>query len=322
MIEIPPNAPKVSVVLTTYRRAHILGETIESILRQTYQDFELLIQDDCSPDDTETVGRFYEKRDPRVRYRRTRKNVGMPENLNEGIQASRGEYVANLHDGDIFDPTLLEKWSAALDAYPNAAFVFNAYRGLDNNGEVVQLCREPLGPCVSGHALLEQIYFRRWMFNSPVWGTVMGRRAAYLKAGLFDPRFGFVADVDMWMRLAEDYDVAYIPEPLIGLPTNEALPKSWTGVAAAASMRMQIEQMFLEARRRFYRGRRARLLLELMKHRLFIAMARSYWFACGVKARIPGARALSLHRWWQKRGVAKAGASVEEASSLTKRAGT
>ncbi len=283
--EIPVQAPKVSVVLTTYRRAHILGETIESILGQTFQDFELLIQDDCSPDETETVGHFWEKSDPRVHYRRTQKNVGMPGNLNEGILASTGEYVANLHDGDIYEPTLLEKWSAALDAHPRAAFVFNAYRDVDSKGETVRIYREPLAPCVPGHVLLEQIYFRRWMFDSPVWGTVMGRRTAYLKTGLFEPRFGFVADVDMWMRLAEEYDVAYIAEPLIGLASEEAVPKSWKGVAGSGGMRRQIEQMFFEARIRHYQGRRMRLQMEMTRHWSFVAAARTRRLASSVKAK-------------------------------------
>jgi glycosyltransferase involved in cell wall biosynthesis len=290
-------APKISVVLTTYKRARLLPATINSILAQTFRDFELIITDDCSPDDTEAVGREYEKLDPRVRYRREPKNIGMPGNLNAGILASSGEYVANLHDGDLYEPTLIEKWCAALDAHPNAAFVFNAYRGVDAGGRTTQVWSEPFAPCERGSTLLEQVYFRRWRFDSPVWGTVMARRSAYLEAGLFDPRFGLVADVDMWMKLAEGHDVAYIAEPLIQLPTHEAVPKSWEGTSAAKKMRRQAEQMFLEARARHYR--RARLVLELARHWSFVLAARCYFTACKAKARVlrvlkgrGGARAL------------------------------
>jgi glycosyltransferase involved in cell wall biosynthesis len=279
-----PRTPKVSVVLTTYKRAHLLPATIESILAQTFGDFELVISDDCSPDETEKVSREYERADPRVRYRRGEKNVGMPGNLNAGIQASSGEYVANLHDGDVYEPTLIERWSAALDACPRAAFVFNAYRGLDSNGNTAQVYREPLAPCVPGSVLLEQIFFRRWMFDSPVWGTVMGRRSAYLEAGLFDPRFGFISDVDMWMRLAESYDVAYIAEPLIGLPSREAVPRIWGGGEEKTSR--QIKRIFREARIRHYRGRWMRLLLELARHQSFVFAARAYHDACMAKAAI------------------------------------
>ncbi|HME71468.1 MAG TPA: glycosyltransferase family 2 protein, partial [Myxococcota bacterium] len=167
---------KISVVLTTYKRAHLLARTIDSILVQTNPDFELIVSDNCSPDNTEEIGRKYEALDSRVRYRRNNQNLLMPGNLNAGIREAQGEYVANLHDGDVYDARLLEKWAGALDTYPSAAFVFNAYRSLDELENETKIDREPLPPCFPGTLLLEKIYFRRWRFNSPVWGTVMARR--------------------------------------------------------------------------------------------------------------------------------------------------
>jgi glycosyltransferase involved in cell wall biosynthesis len=266
--------------LTTYNRARVLDQTVQSILSQTHGDFELVISDDASQDETERMCRDYERRDHRVRYRRGLKNVGMPGNLNAGIEASCAEYIANLHDGDLYEPTLLEKWTAALEAFPRAAFVFNACREIDVNGRTVCVYTEPLGPCVAGSVLLEQIFFRRWRFNSPVWGTVMGRRSAYFAVGLFDPRFGFVADVDMWLRLAERFDVAYVPEPLIALPGREAVPRIWKGAERLAQR--QAERMFWEARMRHYHGRPARRLAEAIRHSSFVAASRTWDFACAV----------------------------------------
>src|SRR5215472_6933670 len=80
---------KVSVVLTTYNRAHVLSQTIDSILRQTLHDFELIITDNCSTDGTEEIGRKYEYLDSRVRYRRNDQNLYMPGNLNAGIREAR-----------------------------------------------------------------------------------------------------------------------------------------------------------------------------------------------------------------------------------------
>lgn len=273
--------PRVSVILTTYNRAHLLGATIESILSQTLEDFELIVCDDVSQDETEQVGREYEKRDRRVRYRRSARNLGMPGNLNAGIEASAAEYIANLHDGDLYERTLLEKWSAALDTYPRAAFVFNAYRVTGADGNTVRVFREPLGPCTAGSELLERIFFRRWRFDSPVWGTVMGRRSAYRAAGLFAPRFGFVADVDMWLRLAEKFDVAYIPEPLIVLPSREVLPSNW-GSDYRLVIRRHIERMFWEARMRHCEGSPARRATEAIRHFSFVTATRTWEFACAV----------------------------------------
>lgn len=133
----------VSVVLTTYNRAHLIGKTIESILNQTYRDFELIVCDDCSSDATEQACAEYTRRDARVRYIRNDKNMGMPENLNAGIRAARGAYIANIHDGDTYCPTLLERWKQALDEAPGAAFVFNQYRIVDAAGAEVKVHRQP-----------------------------------------------------------------------------------------------------------------------------------------------------------------------------------
>ena len=278
--------PKVSVVLTTYNRARVLGATLDCILSQTLQDFELIISDDASTDGTEQVCHKYEKQDPRVRYLRGAQNVGMPGNLNNGIKACTAEYVANLHDGDLYEATLLEKWAAALDSSPRAAFVFNAYRDVNSEGRTIGIERLPLGPCVPGSLLLERIFFRRWRLNSPVWGTVMARRSAYLSAGLFDPRFGFIADVDMWLKLAESFDVAYVPEPLITRPSRETVPRIWNGAERLAVR--QIEQMFWESRMRHYRSSPIRRLAEATRHGFFVATSRAYTLACIVNRRTIG----------------------------------
>jgi glycosyltransferase involved in cell wall biosynthesis len=273
--------PKVSVVLTTYNRASVLPQTVESILSQTYSEFELLICDDASQDDTECICRDYQRRDRRVRYRAGQQNVGMPGNLNAGIAASSGAYIANLHDGDLYEPTLLARWTAALDAFPQAGFVFNAYRPIDVHGQTVCIHKEALPPCVRGSVLLEELFFRRWRFDCPVYGTVMGRRSAYLSVGLFDQRFGFLSDVDMWLRLAERFDVAYIPEALITLPSREAVPRIWDGAEALAQR--QKERMFWEARMRHYHERPLRQSAEAIRHWSFIAAARAWEIACWAK---------------------------------------
>jgi len=264
---------KVSVILTTYNRARVLSQTIDMILRQTLREFELIISDNCSPDDTEAIGRKYEKLDSRVRYRRNDRNLYMPGNLNTGIREARGEYVANLHDDDIYQPSLLEKWAGALDTHPSAAFVFNAYRALNPRGEEVAVYREPLPPCFPGSLLIEE-YFRRWQFGSPVWGTVMARRTAYETVGLFDSRFGFFSDVDMWLRLASRFDVAYVDEPLISIPSRESLPRSFQ--AERIKTQRILERMWLEARVRQYSDRPARLALEGLRHLSHVAAARAW----------------------------------------------
>jgi hypothetical protein len=195
----------------------------------------------------------------------------MPGNLNAALREARGDLVANLHDGDLYDRRLLERWRNALVACQDAAFVFNAYRHLAADGAVSGTTRERLPSCFPGRVLLEDVYFRRRRFDSPVWGTVMARRSKYQAVGLFAERFGFQSDVDMWMRLAEDSCVAYVDEPLITLPSRDAAPRlvSLTSTEEARKVR----RMFWEARMRHYRRHPVRRALEASRHAAFTVNA-------------------------------------------------
>jgi glycosyltransferase involved in cell wall biosynthesis len=258
----------------------VIADTLRDILGQTFGDFELLIRDDHSSDDTETVVRELVSDDARVTYVTNERNLGMPANLNVGIEDCSGEYIANLHDGDRFSPHLLETWVRYLDECPNAGFVFNAYNQLDARGRVERVYRQPLAACSPGSALLKR-YFSRWHFDSPVFAMVMARRTAYLETGRLDPRFGMYADVDMWLRLAENYAVAYVPEPLIDLSSREAVPSHWIG--GRRKGKRITRRIFWEARMRHYRDRPIRRSLEAARHHAFVAADDSYDFALSVR---------------------------------------
>jgi glycosyltransferase involved in cell wall biosynthesis len=203
----------VSICLTTWNRAAVLPRTLDSILSQTFPDFELIVSDDCSQDTTEEVCRAYEVKDSRVRYSRNQTNLGMPGNLNTAIERAHGTYIANLHDGDIYHPELIAEWKGALDRYPSAAFVFNDYRAVLSDGSE-HIYRAPFSALFSGTELAVH-YFET--VTSAVWGTTMVRASAYQELGLLDPKFGFISDVDLWLRLALHHDVAYVARPLISL---------------------------------------------------------------------------------------------------------
>ncbi len=143
----------------------------------------------------------------------------MPGNLNRGIAEASADLVAILHDGDHYDPRLLEHWVAALDDCPESAFVFNAYAYESPHGDE-RLEVLPLPACSPGRVLLERHFFRRWRLDSPVFGTVMVRRDVLNRFGLFDDRFGAWSDVDMWMRLAANRHVAYVKRRSYGSPAN------------------------------------------------------------------------------------------------------
>ncbi len=209
---------EVSICITTYNRATSLSLTIDSILNQSFRDFELIISDDCSTDHTAQLCRAYERKDSRVKYYCNEKNLKMPGNLNAAIQRTKGELVANLHDGDVYGPDLIQKWKAALDKYPEALFVFNQYESVDEHDKFLRYYRHDLAELNDGYKLAEYFFDT---FSSGPWGTVMARRVAYEKYGYFDPRFGFISDVEMWLRLGLNGKFAYVHEPLITLTPRE-----------------------------------------------------------------------------------------------------
>ncbi len=210
--------PEVSICLTTYNRCGVLAATIDSILAQSFSDFELIISDDNSPDATKSICEEYAAKDKRVKYFRNEQNLKMPGNLNNAISKASGKYIANLHDGDVYQPNLIKKWKEALDKFPEALFVFNGYNIETNKGRVINYIHPEFKLINDGRVLIEYMLKN---FSSAPWGTVMARKEAYQKYGLFDADYGFISDVEMWLRLGTKGKVAHVPETLISLTPRE-----------------------------------------------------------------------------------------------------
>jgi glycosyltransferase involved in cell wall biosynthesis len=212
----PGARPRVSIVMPTYRRAHLIGETIGSLLRQRFDDFELLVQDDGSPDETGAVVAAIG--DPRIQYRRNPANLGMPGNLNEGIRRTRGTYVLVCHDHDLYAPELVGEMVALLEASPRVAYVHSAVQVIDQAGRVQRTFVGPYARVTPGRDWAALMLTR---FDSPVCADSMVPRHRYESAGLYEERFGFVSDVEMWIRLALQGDVGYLARPLIDVRERE-----------------------------------------------------------------------------------------------------
>ena len=212
-------APKVSVGVPTYNRGAHLGHAIGQILAQDFTDFELLIFDDASTDDTtQVVGTFD---DPRVLYTRNETNQKIPGNLNRILAKARGEYIVILHDHDSFHPTLLSRMVRVLDTHPSAAFVFSGIGWTDHLGGDYREFIEDLPEKFTGRELVRSMLLSK-DFACPINACGMVRRAAYDSVGgRFDDRFGFVSDVDMWFHLGMHFDIGYVASPLIVCRSRE-----------------------------------------------------------------------------------------------------
>ncbi len=130
----PSLSPRVSVIIPTYNRAALVCEAVDSVLGQTYQDFEILVIDDGSTDGTDAAVATY---GDRVRYV-WQENRGMSAARNRGIDLARGEYLALLDSDDLWMPFKLELMVAVLDRFPQAGFAFSNFSHLRADGRVEQ----------------------------------------------------------------------------------------------------------------------------------------------------------------------------------------
>lgn len=257
----------VSIVLVTYNRAERLKLSIEDILRQTFQDFELIICDDCSPDNTEAVCRDFARRDSRIRYYRHTQNKRMPANLNFGIEKARYEYVAILHDGDRYRRDLIEQWHNAMYNHPTVGVVFNSLADSDNEDRIVHVfCEFPEG-VIRGKELLNSEYFRRSDFSSPIYGEAMVRKSLVEKYGYLKPDYSFYADVDLWMEILHDHDAYYCADTLIKAPLKSFQPQEFDDDIVAFNI--MLFDMSRKHRTRAFRNKPIRLMREMSIYQMF-----------------------------------------------------
>ena len=197
--------PIVSVVLPTYNCPHYVGQAIESMLAQTYANFELIVIDDGSRDETPEVVRNYS--DPRIRLI-TQSNRGLAGTLNRGIQLARGRYVARQDQDDFSFPERLARQVDFLDAHHACALV-GTWAQIWREGETTG--RVHAHPCDNA-----QLKFELLLNNPFVHSSVMIRKAALDRIGGYciDPARQPPEDYELWLRLAREHDVANIPEVL------------------------------------------------------------------------------------------------------------
>lgn len=215
--------PKVSVAIPTYNYGHYIGQTIQSVLDQTFKDFEVIVVDNCSSDKTEEVVRRF--RDSRISYHRNPHNVGFARNLNKCVELARGEYISILHADDAYLPQILEIESGILDAHQRVGFVYAALYTMDSSGNSTDLWK----PFVTDHIWEGLEEFKQDVIENYIHSpTVMVRRQCYRDVGEFDLELDFASDWDMWLRIAlRGYQVAYVAKPLSYYRIHSESGTSW-----------------------------------------------------------------------------------------------
>lgn len=205
-------SPKLSILIPTYNYGRYLEETVDSVLAQDFKDYELIVSDDCSSDDTERVMSRY-RDDGRVRYHRHGKNLGMVENWNWCLTEARGEYIKFVFGDDkIASSDGLGKLIALMEAFPSAALVASSRYLIDSNSDILETWNDlgKTGLYAGGDVIRRCLAEDRNLVGEP---TVTLFRKKDVGDG-FNTTFRQLVDLEFWFRLLAKGDLAYISEPL------------------------------------------------------------------------------------------------------------
>ncbi|MEW6008112.1 MAG: glycosyltransferase [Candidatus Omnitrophota bacterium] len=194
--------PKVSVIISAYNAQKYLKEALDSILNQTFSEFELIIINDGSTDKTGVMLR--EVTDKRVTVFNNLSNIGLTKSLNNGLKLARGEYIARMDLDDISLPQRLQLQVEFLENHPSFGLVGTAVVQIDEMGKEIAK--------INLFTESEQIKKELMLGNQFYHGSIMFRRTCLEKVGLYREEFKYAQDYDLYLRIAEYFDLANLPD--------------------------------------------------------------------------------------------------------------
>lgn len=189
-----PKSPKISVILPVYNGEDYLRYALDSILDQTYKDFELILVNDGSTDKTRTIVDEYAKKDDRV-VPIHQKNIGLVATLNKAISLSKGKYIARMDADDISLPRRFAEQISLLEANKNSVLCGSCFDVINEFNEFIRLGVAP--------AFDEDLKRSMRLYNPIAHGSVMFKREAFLKTDGYSSTVGPTEDYDLWMKLSE-----------------------------------------------------------------------------------------------------------------------
>jgi glycosyltransferase involved in cell wall biosynthesis len=199
--------PKVSVIIPVYNGEKYIAQAVNSVLNQTYRDFELIVVDDGSTDRTAEILESYGDKITYI-YQDNRERSAA---RNKGICSCSGEYLAFLDADDMWLPHKLKQQVQLLDLSPETGLVHGIAFFINESGRRIhQNGKQTIGSFESGNEVYKSLLFEN-IIASP---TVMVRRACFDKVGLFDESMTYTEDWDMWLRIAIHYRVDITRRPL------------------------------------------------------------------------------------------------------------
>lgn len=202
------NDPTISVVIPTHNRAHLIGQAIDSVLAQTYKDYEIIVVDDGSTDNTrELLSEYWDS----ISYI-YQENQGASAARNTGIKVAKGNYISFLDSDDWYLPNRIEKHVEILEQFNDISIVYSNFSQADANGNILKREAVAQSQLRSGY-IFEEVLLRKAMFGNVQTWTV--NRKCFEEIGYFNTELKMSEDRELSLRLAKKYKIYAIKEPLV-----------------------------------------------------------------------------------------------------------
>jgi len=195
---------KISVIVPTHNRANLLKDAILSILSLTYQNFELIIVNDCSEDNTEEIVKGF--KDQRIVYLKHEKNRGVAASCNTGVKKTIGDYIFILNDDDLIGPRTLEKLIKKIrqNDLENLGGVYGWSWWIDDRGKTLRIINSKKRGYIFNEILKKQVFT-----------NLLIKKEVFEKVGLYDENLLSNEDFDFYLRMAKKYQFDFVPEILM-----------------------------------------------------------------------------------------------------------
>jgi glycosyltransferase involved in cell wall biosynthesis len=208
------DAPRVTVLMSVYNGERYLQEAIDSILTQTFTNFEFIIINDGSTDSSRDIIHSYS--DPRIRLIDNPENIGLTKSLNRGLSLAKGHYVARQDADDRSHSERLQKQVAFLDDNPKVAVVGTQLRYIDADGKIL---RNPMPKRASNNL----VFNWHWIFNNPLAHstTVFKRDIVWQQLSGYNVDYRAGQDFELWCRVGRYYELCNLPDVLVDFRVHE-----------------------------------------------------------------------------------------------------
>jgi len=236
--------PTVSVIIPTYNRAHLIGRAIQSVLNQTYQNFEIIVVDDGSTDNTEGLIKKCQKQNKRIRYIKHGKNKGGATARNTGIKFATGKYIAFQDSDDEWLPEKLEKQMRVFrDVSEEVGIVYTDMWRITENKKTYFYSPK----IMPKHKIIYKQALDYGVSNIGI-GTSLIKKGVFDKVGMFDEKFPRFIDLEFFIRLSKYYYFFHINEPLVNYFDTEICISS-NAKALIAAQKLILKKYFKDIKK-------------------------------------------------------------------------